>query len=160
MKSDYGGPLLTSGGFRPSRQISYSPPISEEPLFDAVGGLTLGADALSVGVAAVSDTSWFVVRKERKEHGTKRRIEGARIGPETKILVVDDVVTTGGSILTAFDAVEATGADIVAAVTLVDRGESARGKLEDRGVPYFPMATYEDLGMEPVTFGVVASAAS
>ena len=128
--------------------------------FDAVGGLTLGADALSVGVAAVSDTSWFVVRKDRKEHGTKRRIEGARIGPGTKILLVDDVVTTGGSILTALDIIEGSGADIVAAVTLVDRGERARAKLRERGVAYFPMATYEDLDIEPVTFGVVARAAS
>ena len=63
--------------------------------FDAVGGPTLGADALAVGIAAVSDTSWFVVRKEPKGHGTKRWIEGARLGPGVKTLLVDDVVTTG-----------------------------------------------------------------
>ena len=128
--------------------------------FDAVGGPTMGADALAVGIAAVSDTSWIMVRKEPKEHGTKRRIEGARIGLGTKILLVDDVVTTGGSILRALDIVEETGAEIVAAVTLVDRGDLARPKLEERGIAYFPMATYEDLDIEPVTFGVVASAAS
>lgn len=126
--------------------------------FDAVGGLTMGADALSVGVAAVSDTSWFAIRKKPKEHGTKRRIEGARLEPGVKILLVDDVVTTGGSILKALGVVQGTGADIVAAVTLVDRGDLARAKLRERGIAYFPMATYEDLGIEPVTFGVVASA--
>ena len=108
----------------------------------------------------MSDTSWFVVRKARKDHGKKRRIEGARIRTGDKILLVDEVVTTGGSIFRALDTVVETGADVVAAVTLVDRGESAGRKLEDRGVPYFPMATYEDLGIEPVTFGVVATAAS
>ena len=127
--------------------------------FDAVGGPTLGADALAVGIAAVSDTSWFVVRKEPKGHGTKRWIEGARLGPGVKTLLVDDVVTTGGSLLKALGIVEETGADIVAAVTLVDRGDLARAKLRERGIAYLPMATYEDLRIEPVTLGVVAGAA-
>ncbi|MCY3563027.1 MAG: orotate phosphoribosyltransferase [Acidimicrobiia bacterium] len=121
--------------------------------FDAVGGLTLGADALSVGIAAVSDTKWFVVRKEAKERGTRRSIEGARIGPDDRVLLVDDVVTTGGSMLKALDAIQQTGAEIVAAVTLVDRGDSARPRLDSLGIAYYPMATYESLGIEPVVFG-------
>jgi len=127
--------------------------------FDAAGGPTLGADALAVGIAAVSDTSWFVVRKEPKGHGTKQWIEGARIGPAVRVLLVDDVVTTGGSILKALDIVEETGAEVVAAVTLVDRSGLATVRLADRGVPYFPMATYENLGIEPVTLGSVAGTA-
>ena len=66
--------------------------------FDAVGGLTLGADALAVGIAAVSDCRWFFVRKEPKKRGTRRLIEGAQIGPADTVLLVEDVVTTGGSI--------------------------------------------------------------
>ena len=128
--------------------------------FDAAGGPTLGADALAVGIAAVSDTSWFVVRKNPKLHGTKQWIEGARIGPAVRTLIVDDVVTTGGSMLKALDIVEETGAEVVAAVTLVDRSDLASRILADRGTPYFPMATYEDLGIEPVTLGVGADAAS
>ena len=128
--------------------------------FDAVGGPTLGADALAVGIAAMSDTEWFVVRKQPKRHGTQRWIEGSRVGTGSKLLLVDDVVTTGGSILEASRIVEETGAEIVAAVTLVDRSDSARPKLEERGIDYFPMATYRDLGINPVSLGVVARSAS
>ena len=78
--------------------------------FDAVGGLTLGADALAVGIAAVSDCRWFFVRKEPKKRGTRRLIEGAQIGPADTVLLVEDVVTTGGSIFQALDAVDETGA--------------------------------------------------
>lgn len=121
--------------------------------FDAVGGLTMGADALAVGVAAVCDRSWFSVRKEPKNRGTRRLIEGAQIGPGDKVLLVDDVVTTGGSIFQAFDVIEAEGAEIVAVVTLVDRGDSAKSQFEEKGVDYFPMATYEDLKIPPVCLG-------
>ena len=128
--------------------------------FDAVGGLTMGADALAVGIAAVTDSRWFFVRKEPKQRGTRRWVEGAQIGPGDRILLVDDVVTTGGSILKAFDIVEQTGAEVVVAVTLLDRSELARPKFEARGIDYFPMATYESLGIEPVGLGpVVATAA-
>ncbi len=125
--------------------------------FDAVGGLTLGADALAVGTAAVTGTSWFVVRKETKEHGTGRMIEGAPLGPGTRAFVVDDVVTTGGSILKAVDRVEDSGATIVAAATLVDRSGMANAQLDARGIPYFPMATYQDLGIAAVTSGAQGS---
>ena len=118
--------------------------------FDAVGGLTMGADALAVGIAAVSDTRWFFVRKEAKQRGTRRWVEGAQIGPGDRILLVDDVVTTGGSMFKALDVIEQTGAETVAAATLLDRSELARPKFEARGIDYFPMATYESLGIEPV----------
>lgn len=118
--------------------------------FDAVGGLTLGADALSAAIALVSETSWFIVRKAPKGRGTDRRIEGARIGNGNRVLLVDDVVTTGGSILQSFDVVQATGAEVVAAVTLADRGDDAAREFAQRSVPYFPMATYHDLGIPKV----------
>jgi len=125
--------------------------------FDAVGGLTLGADALAVGAAIAARCAWFFVRKEPKSRGTRRLIEGARIEAGWRVLLVEDVITTGGSILKAYDAVRETGAEVVAASTLVDRADVAAREFEQRRVPYFPMATYADLGIEPVGKGSSAA---
>ena len=118
--------------------------------FDAVGGLTMGADPLSHAVALVGDRSWFAVRKATKSHGKQRLVEGTPLDGSTRVLLVDDVVTTGGSIVQALDAVEGTGAPVVLAVTVCDRGEIARGLLESRNIRYRPLTTYADLGIEPV----------
>ncbi|MDE0321832.1 MAG: orotate phosphoribosyltransferase [Acidimicrobiaceae bacterium] len=126
--------------------------------FDAVGGLTLGADALCAAIAVVSGASWFIVRKEAKGRGTNRLVEGTRIGEGHRVLLIDDVVTTGGSILQAYESVEATGAQVVAAVTLADRGDDARRSFDDLDVPYFPMATYEDMGIPAIGTETASSA--
>jgi orotate phosphoribosyltransferase len=118
--------------------------------FDAVGGMTLGADSFSHVIAVLTGKPWFVVRKQAKEHGTTRRIEGAALGPGTRVLLIDDVATTGGSILAALDAVRDAGATVALAVTLVDRGEQAAPKFAARGVRYRPLLTYRDLGIAPV----------
>lgn len=118
--------------------------------YDAVGGLTLGADHLCVGVSLVGGRNWFIVRKEAKKRGTARQIEGTVLEPGMRVLVVEDVVSTGGSLFKAIDTIEATGATVVAATTLIDRGDSCGAILADRGIPYFPIATYADFGMEPV----------
>lgn len=118
--------------------------------FDAVGGLTMGADALSHAVSLLTHCSWFAVRKKRKEHGKQAQLEGAQLQSGSKVLLVDDVVTTGSSILKALDAVAETGAKVVLAVSICDRGELAARQLQERGVPYEALATYEDLGIEPV----------
>ena len=126
--------------------------------FDAVGGLTLGADALCAAIAVVSGANWFIVRKEAKGRGTNRLVEGTRIGEGSRVLLIDDIVTTGGSILKAYDSVQATGAEVVAAVTLADRGDDARRSFDERGVPYFPMATYEDMGIPAIGTETAGSA--
>ena len=118
--------------------------------FDAVGGPTLGADALTIGIAAVVRCRWFFVRKEPKGRGTNQMVEGARLGEGDRCLVIEDAITTGGSLLKAIDAIEATGARCVAVATLIDRGDTARPRIEERGMAYFPVATYHDLGIEPV----------
>ena len=118
--------------------------------FDAVGGLTMGADPLAHAVAVVSGARWFSVRKEAKGHGRQRAVEGAELGDGVSVLLVEDVVTTGRSMLQALDAVEGTGARVVLAVTLLDRGEMAARALAGRGVAYAPLATFHDLGIDPV----------
>ena len=119
--------------------------------FDAVGGLTLGADQFAHATAVIADKDWFVVRKVAKERGTKRRIEGADLESRCRsVLLVDDVVTTGGSILEAYEVIRAAGSRVVCAVTLVDRGEKAAPKFAELGIPYLPLVTYKDLDIPPV----------
>jgi orotate phosphoribosyltransferase len=118
--------------------------------FDCVGGPTLGADALTIGVAGVVRCRWFFVRKEPKGRGTNQLIEGTRLGEGDRCLIIEDAITTGGSLLKAVDAVEATGARCVAVATLIDRGDTARPVIEGRGMVYLPVATYHDLGIDPV----------
>lgn len=101
---------------------------------DGVGGLTLGADpvALSLLHAAASrgqDLDAFVVRKEGKAHGMQRRIEGPDVVGR-KVVAVEDTSTTGGSVLTAVEALREAGADVVGVAVIVDRGTGARERIE------------------------------
>ena len=120
------------------------------PAFDAVGGMTMGADPFAHAVAIASDVEWFAVRKQAKERGTRKRIEGAVLGPGRRVLLVDDVVTRGGSLLEAFEAVRASGATVVTAVALVDRGGFDPEPLTRYGVAYRPLLTHLDVGIPAV----------
>ena len=119
---------------------------------NAIGGLTLGADpvALSIGMAAqLEDPSTplqvFTVRKSVKEHGRLKRIEG-NFSPGDSVVVVDDVITTGGSTIQAIDAIEEAGGHIAFVVVLVDREEGGREAIERRGHMVVPIFTRSDLG--------------
>lgn len=120
--------------------------------FNAVGGMTMGADHFAHGIAmhVGGPTEWFVVRKAPKGRGTNQVVEGAKLDATFRVLLVDDIVTTGGSIVKAYEQVTATGAKIVAAVTLVDRSDIATAFFESKSVPYLPVFTYTDLGIVPV----------
>jgi orotate phosphoribosyltransferase len=121
--------------------------------FDAVGGLTLGADQFSHTMAVLADRSWFVVRKTEKDHGTRKRIEGAVVGAGVRVLVIDDVVTRGESILDAYRVISASGAEVVGVTALVDRGPATAAAFVELAVPYRPLLTYLDLGIAPVGDG-------
>jgi orotate phosphoribosyltransferase len=118
--------------------------------FDAVGGLTMGADPIAHAIALLSGKKWFTVRKEAKSHGKLSGVEGAELVPGAKVILVDDVVTTGRSILAAREAIVDKQVEVVLAVALVDRGKSARERLLERGIDFRPLLTYEDLGIDPV----------
>jgi orotate phosphoribosyltransferase len=118
--------------------------------FTAVGGLTMGADPLAHGIALVTGCTWFAVRKEPKTRGREAWIEGGRLAPHDRVLLVDDVVTTGGSILQAYERVRATGAAVVGAIPILDRGDAAGPRFAALGVRYAALLTYADLGIEPV----------
>lgn len=108
--------------------------------FDAVGGLTLGADPVATAMlhAASADSEHldaFVVRKAEKTHGLQRRIEGPDVAGR-RVLAVEDTSTTGGSVLTAVSALRAAGAEVVAVAVIVDRDTGAREKVEADGLEY------------------------
>ena len=116
--------------------------------FDAVGGLTLGADPVATAVmhAAGRPVDAFVVRKEAKKHGMQRRIEGPSIAGK-KVLVVEDTTTTGNSPLTAVEACRAEGAEVVAVATVVDRATGAEQVLADASLEYRYLLGLDDLGL-------------
>jgi orotate phosphoribosyltransferase len=116
--------------------------------FDAVGGPTMGADALAHGVALLGGTGWFSVRKEPKGHGRHSWVEGARVGEGDRVVFVEDVVSTGASLLRAVDRVLELGVVPVAAVTLLDRGTTASAEFARRGFRYLPLLTAGDIGID------------
>jgi orotate phosphoribosyltransferase len=110
----------------------------------------MGADQFAHGVAVVTGCEWFVVRKEPKGRGTNKVVEGGTVGAGVRVLLVDDIVTTGGSIQKAYECVVGLGAEVVLACTVVDRGDVAARFFAERGVPYEPLLTYRDLDIPPV----------
>ena len=119
--------------------------------FDAVGGLTLGADPVATAMLHSAAASGgrldaFVVRKESKAHGLQRRIEGTDVAGR-RVLVVEDTSTTGGSALTAVDAVREAGGEVVAVAVVVDRGTGAAERVAAAGLEYRFAVGLEDLGL-------------
>jgi len=114
-----------------------------------VGGMTLGADPVAYAIvhrAAVAGRALdaFTVRKDAKAHGTGRLIEGAEVGGQD-VVVVEDVITTGGSALRAIAAVREAGARVLGILAVVDRGEGGRTVLEAAGWSVISLATAEEL---------------
>lgn len=119
--------------------------VHELPGVTAVGGMTLGADPIAAGVAALSgmeDASpvgAYIVRKEVKDHGTGKPIEGPLLQSGQRVVLVEDTITTGGALLQAYDRVVETGAEVVEAIVIVDREEGGREALAERGLSLFAL---------------------
>ena len=119
--------------------------------FEAAGGLTLGADPVAVAMlhaaaAAGKRLDAFVVRKDTKAHGLQRRIEGSPVEGR-KVLAVEDTSTTGGSVLTAVEALREAGAEVVGVAVIVDRDTGAREAIEAAGLHYRFAVSAHDLGL-------------
>lgn len=119
--------------------------------FDAVGGLTLGADPVATAMLHATAATGgrldaFVVRKESKAHGMQRKIEGTDVAGR-RVLVVEDTSTTGGSALTAVEAVREAGGEVVAVAVVVDRGTGAAEAVAEHGLEYRYAVALADLGL-------------
>jgi orotate phosphoribosyltransferase len=119
----------------------------------AIGGLTMGADPIAFGVAAIAATRGrnlrsFSVRKESKDHGVTGRIAGA-LEPGDLVVVTEDTTTRGTSLMEAVDAVRAAGCEVVLVTLVVDRGDTCADMCAEAGVRYEPLLTAADLGFGP-----------
>jgi orotate phosphoribosyltransferase len=125
--------------------------IADVPDVAAVGGLTMGADPIAAsilhqGAARGGALDAFVVRKEPKDHGRGRQVEGPEVAGK-RVIVVEDTSTTGGSPLKAIEALEKAGAEIAAVAVVVDRSTGAREVIEQAGYRYLAALDLGDLGL-------------
>jgi orotate phosphoribosyltransferase len=114
----------------------------------SIAGLTMGADPVACAAqGAGANVNVFFVRKEKKAHGLQQWIEGPELSKPERCLVVDDVVTTGGSVVLAIKRLKDAGVEVVGVLTIVDRLAGARAAIDDAtgGVPYRPLTTIDDV---------------
>ena len=118
---------------------------------DAVGGPTIGADPMATAVSLASYQAGqpidaFIVRSDRKRHGTMRQIEGP-IRPGSRVVIVDDTVTTGNSLLDAAEAAKQAGCEVVKIVAILDRLQGGSQKIRDCGYEFEAILTNDDLDL-------------
>jgi orotate phosphoribosyltransferase len=137
---------MLPGGFRALGELVAAE--AERVGATAVGGTTMGADPVACSaLAAGAPVKAFFVRKDRKEHGLQRWIEGPELEPGDRCLVVEDVVTTGSSTIHAIERLKEEGFEIAGVVSVLDRlagGAEAIGAAVD-GAPYTPLTTIDDV---------------
>lgn len=120
---------------------------------DAVGGMSIGADPITAAVLTVAayegkPLRGFMVRKQSKGHGTNQFIEGP-VKPGNRVVIVEDVVTTGGSSLDAIEKVEAAGIKVIGVIAIIDRMEGGAQAFESKGYAFQSLLSIRDFGIEP-----------
>lgn len=120
--------------------------------YAAIGGMSIGADPIVGGVLTAAaargkSLDGFLVRKEPKGHGTKKYIEGP-VQPGAKVVVIDDVVTTGGSSLEAVERIVEFGCEVICVVGIVDRKEGGAANFAVKNLPFRALLTIEDFGIQ------------
>jgi orotate phosphoribosyltransferase len=120
---------------------------------DAVGGMAIGADPITAAVITLSGMrgqplKGFIVRKEAKQHGQGRSVEGP-VQPGESVVIVEDVVTTGGSSLKAIEQAEQFGLKVTEVIAIIDRLEGGADIFQQRGYPLRTLLTIRDFGIEP-----------
>jgi len=123
------------GAYLCSRQIL---DMIKDETFDAIGGPTLGADPLigAIGVLSLEDgnpLNTFIIRREAKVHGKQRQIEGPELRKDARVIIIDDVATTGGALLHSLDVLRKAEVNVVKAICVVDRNEGAKEALAEKG---------------------------
>ena len=123
------------------------------PMPQAVGGMSIGADPITTAVVIMSairgtPLCGFMVRKESKGHGTNQFIEGP-VNPGDEVIILEDVVTTGGSSLQAIERVEAFGMKVLRVIAIIDRMEGGSEAFERRGYKFSSLLTIRDFGLDP-----------
>jgi orotate phosphoribosyltransferase len=139
--------LLSVAGFRSCGELVVE--AAEQLDAVAVGGPTLGADPIACSALSASDSlKAFIVRKERKEHGLQRWIEGPTIESGERALIVEDVVTSGSSLITAIERVREEGVELAGALVVLDRlagGGAAVQQALGEEIPYLSLFTIDDV---------------
>jgi orotate phosphoribosyltransferase len=118
--------------------------MAEDVIEDRIAGMELGAVPIATAVALESMKPLLIIRKEEKCHGTASLFEG-KLKEGESVLVVEDVATTGGSIVKAVEAISAAGAKVTRVKVVVDREEGARDRIELMGLEYLPLVTKKDI---------------
>lgn len=129
--------------------------LESDPVFpDAVGGMSIGADPITAAVITVAgmkghgNLKGFLVRKESKGHGTNKFVEGP-VKAGDQVIVLEDVVTTGGSSLKAIERIEEAGMKVAGVIAVIDRMEGGREAFAAKGIPLRSLLTIKDFGIDP-----------
>jgi orotate phosphoribosyltransferase len=122
---------------------SYMEPIAKEN-YDIIAGMELGAVPLIVALSLQTKIPFVIVRKQKREHGTGKQIEGVSVAYK-KVLIVEDVTTSGGSVVNTIQVLKDNNAIVDTVITVVDRESGAREKIENLNLRFLPLVTVKDI---------------